>query len=386
MTDALQTVRKIAEIDNKKTGSLGNLKTQNLIKDYLSYFKGNIIQESYPITVYCNNKATIYGENLNICGYLYDYTGFNSNDEIKGEIIKVGKVWEIDFLLKNPKGKIIMCQSNLFIHRIMQIQKAVKKGAIAVIIVSNFDEEIVYGTGTSYLKEPVSIPAIGITKNQARDLKNGKLYSIKIDYKQKKTIGKNIIFEFEEKKSPTIVIGAHYDGWSYSAQDNTISLYLMFKIIESLKNSPSRHNYRFIFFDSEELGMIGSYNHLKKNTSNNYKIYINLEMIIPAKGSNLKMILYSNRTKHLIPFIKCLSNGYIPFPLDFFYKLQKKGFPSDCHFFSLNNIPAISTFSSSRFYHTKKDVFENINLKKIKNIHIVLNQILFNIKNDYRKN
>ena len=46
-------------------------------------------------------------------------------------------------------------------------------------------------------------------------------------------LGKNIIFEFEERKSPTIVIGAHYDGWSYSAQDNTISVYLMFKIIES---------------------------------------------------------------------------------------------------------------------------------------------------------
>jgi len=386
MLDALQTIRKIAEIDNKKTGSLGNLKTQEIIKDYLSCFNGNIIQESYPITVYFNNKATIYGDNINICGYLYDYTGYNSNNEIKGEIIKVGKVWEIDFLLKNPKGKIIMCQSSLLIHRIMQIHKAVKKGAIAIIIVSNFDDEIVYGTGTSYLKKPVNIPAIGITKNQAKNIKNGKIYSIKIDYKKKKTIGKNIIFEFEERKSPTIVIGAHYDGWSYSAQDNTISVYLMFKIIESLKNSPSRYNYRFIFFDSEELGMVGSYHHLKKNTINNYKIYINLEMVIPANGSNLKIILYPNKLKRFIPFIKCLINGYIPFPLDFFYKLSKKGFPSDSHFFSLNNIPAISTFSYSKFYHTKKDVFENINLKKIKNIHNVLNQILLNIKNDYRKN
>jgi hypothetical protein len=382
--NALQTVRKISNLDNKKTGMPNNLITQQTIKDSLSPL-GNLIEEKYPIKVYSENKARIKGGDVDLSGYLYDYTGYDSDGEINGEILKVGKIWELDFILRNPRGKIIMCQSSLFIHRIMQIQKAIKNGAIAIIIVSPFNEEVVYGTGTSYLKKPISIPAIGLTQNQAKNLKNGKRYSIKVNYKLKETHGKNLIFEFKGAKTPTIVIGAHYDGWSYSAQDNAISHYFMFKLIESLKDKASRFNYRFIFFDSEELGMVGSYNHLKKNKDNNYKTYINLDSIIPSKGSKLKAIFYSKNLKHPIPFIKCLINGYFPFPLGFFYRSPKYCFPSDCHFFYLKNIPTMTTFSSGRFYHTKKDIFENLNLKKIKNMHNILNQILFNIENDNRK-
>ncbi len=384
MDNTLKTVYKISRIKDKKTGTPGNLKTQRVIMDSLSCFDGKITQETYPITVYSKNEAIISGENVSICGYLHDYTGISSVKEIKGEVVSVGK--EIDFSLKNPRGKIIMCQSDLFVHRIIQIQKAIKRGAIALIIVSPFNKEIVYGTGTSYLNKPIDIPAIGITKNQAKNIKNGKVYSIKVHYKKKKTIGKNLIFEFLGTKSPEIVIGAHYDGWSYSAQDNTISLYFMFELIKTLKDNPSRHKYRFVFFDSEELGMVGSYNHLKKNPRNNYKAYINLDSIIPSKGSSFKTILYSKKLKHSIPFIKCLINGYLPISLDFFYGPKKYGFPSDSHHFYLSNIPTITTFSSSKFYHTRKDTFENLDLKKVKYIKDILRQVLINIENDNRKN
>tara|TARA_Y100000310_G_C20701023_1_gene829896 strand:- start:5131 stop:6297 length:1167 start_codon:yes stop_codon:yes gene_type:complete len=383
--NALQTVHKISQIDNKKTGMPGNLETQKIIKNYLSPY-GNLSEENYPITVYSRNKGIIKRGDLKLEGYLHDYTGFNKKRELKGEIIKVGKIWELDLLLKKPKGKIIMCKSSIFIHRIMQIQKAIRKGALAIIIVSPFEKEIVYGTGTSYLNNPIRIPAVSITKDQARKIKNKRIYSIEIDYKEKRILGENIIFEFGETKYPTIVIGAHYDGWSYSAQDNVISLYFIFKLIESLKDKPSRFNYKFIFFDSEELGMVGSYNHLKKNKELNYKAYINLDSIIPSKGLSLRIIIYSKNIKHSIPSLKCILNGYIPIPLGFFYKPPRYCFPSDSHHFYLNNIPTMTTFSSGKFYHTKKDIFKTLNLKKIKKIKKILNKILHNIEDDIRKN
>lgn len=64
-----------------------------------------------------------------------------------------------------------------------------------------------------------------------------------------------------------IIVGAHYDGvaGSPAANDNASGVAMIFELIKNLKKVPVRNkNVLFVFFDDEELGLIGSNEFAKK--------------------------------------------------------------------------------------------------------------------------
>ena len=137
-----------------------------------------------------------------------------------------------------------------------------------------------------------SIPAIGIKKSDWEFIKNSPDKSIEIQYSTnyKNIESTNIIFDLqkENQSKKTIVIGAHYDSWYDGCHDNCIAVQLLVDILESINNNKEKklsNPIRAIFFDAEELSLIGSRFHVNNNQDvDNYGFYLNLEMfeyIIP---------------------------------------------------------------------------------------------------------
>ena len=102
-----------------------------------------------------------------------------------------------------------------------------------------------------------------------------KKVSISVNLENNKGTGHNVIGYIDNGKATTIVIGAHYDHLGMGelgnslytgkaaihngADDNgsgTVALMELARVIKS--NGPTNHNYLFIAFSGEELGLVGS--------------------------------------------------------------------------------------------------------------------------------
>lgn len=68
--------------------------------------------------------------------------------------------------------------------------------------------------------------------------------------------GNNITVEFKGTINYTVIISAHYDG--NGAYDNIGGVYMLLSLIKYIKNIKPFYSYRFVFFDKEEDGQIGS--------------------------------------------------------------------------------------------------------------------------------
>ena len=81
--------------------------------------------------------------------------------------------------------------------------------------------------------------------------------------------GVNLVVTLPGRESRSILVGAHYDRVSVGqgAVDNAASCAALIELIGAFRSSPlGRHTLRFVFFDQEELGLLGSRAYLQSKT------------------------------------------------------------------------------------------------------------------------
>jgi len=338
-------------------------------------------------------KAKIIFDNQGMSEvHLYDNTGYkegHSGEDLSTQpkkLLYVKKRLNI-FERRKAKDKIVVFDlAKISPHRTEQVRSALKAGAAGVLLVAQGNLEKT-GIGYPYAGfackefpdiqnfEHCHIPVTGILRNQWNEISRHKMKEVMINYsfRQETLTGANIIVDIGRKyndKAPDkiIVLGAHYDSWDIGAQDNCGSVQTLFSVLEELykhKNSAPKHQIRAIFWDAEELGLLGSLYHMSnreiQNLAQNYKFYFNFEMSLPTTLKFFNNFFLYNYLKPE-PFLHFNRVHFGIFNL-IARILGSRGFPSDVEVFLKNNIFSASTACLNDFYHTKLDDGSNIQWK-----------------------
>lgn len=109
--------------------------------------------------------------------------------------------------------------------------------------------------------------------------------------REPRTEGRNIVATFGSGASP-IVVGAHYDAarlqdgtLSHGATDNAGSSVILTTIAESLMAQPPAGRVTLVWFDMEELGLIGSQKYIEAHPGDRVSAMLNLD--VNAYGDTL---------------------------------------------------------------------------------------------------
>jgi hypothetical protein len=335
-------------------------------------------------------KAKIIFDNQEMSGvHLYDNTGFKEGCSRKvlstepKRLLYVKKRLNI-FERRKAKDKVVVFDlAKISPHRTQQVRSALHAGAAGVLLIAEGNLEKT-GIGYPYVgfeceKFPdlqnfkhCNIPVIGVLRDQWNKISRQGIEEIAIhhSFRQETLTGANIIVDIGRKhsdKTPDeiIVLGAHYDSWDIGAQDNCVSVQTLFSVLEELykdQNNAPKHQIRAIFWDAEELGLLGSIYHISnreiQNPVQNYKFYFNFEMCLPTTLKFFNNFLLYNYLKPA-PFLHFNRIHFGVFNL-ISRILGSRGFPSDVEVFLRKNIFSATTACLNEFYHTKVDDGNNI--------------------------
>lgn len=357
-------------LGEKKAGTANGVAASKLILASLKAYipSDRLHLEKFTFNGWQGTEASITSGGLTTPAHLYDNTG-TEGSTVEGELIYVGR-WITPRQRKKLRGKIVVAKQNSVIHRMLQIKIAYEHRAAGVIYISRSDDHIARGLGYPYALGKCNIPAVGITRKDWRELKESEPQKVRIGFSAttKEATGTNIIVDInpEGRNLGVILIGAHYDSWYTGAQDNCIAVQLLADLLQELSASRDlRHTVRGIFFDAEEVGLLGSDYHASHNDTGQYRFYVNLEMPLPTIGGRLNTLFYSQHreTRQNISWSRLIAMGYIPIPLSLYYNLVP-GFPADLHTFYVLGIPAISTYCRNIHQHTPLDSRDNLLLDK----------------------
>jgi Zn-dependent M28 family amino/carboxypeptidase len=98
--------------------------------------------------------------------------------------------------------------------------------------------------------------------------------------------GHNILLNSTAQSGPAIVVGAHFDAatlrdgqLSGGMVDNAAGVAVLVHLATALKSQPLRHPVRFVFFDLEEEGLIGSQQFVSSMKKDSVAVMINLDTL-----------------------------------------------------------------------------------------------------------
>ncbi len=178
--------------------------------------------------------------------------------------------------------------------------------------------------------------------------------------------GCNISVDLKGISTSTVIISAHYDG--HGAYDNISGVYMLLSLIDKFRNTTPFYSLRFVFFDKEEEGQIGSklfvrhYDNLFGIGSKNHIIQ---HIAIDGCGIGEKLVYIYNIDE--ITFFNSKKEFTIPLLADF-RSFQKHDIPS-IHTFSLPEEEAVELIFDRKFpstwfiLHSEDDNLKKINMK-----------------------
>jgi Zn-dependent M28 family amino/carboxypeptidase len=177
--------------------------------------------------------------------------------------------------------------------------------------------------------------------------------------------GANIIGIQKGQSSKTIIIGSHYDSISGTpgADDNASGCAMTLLVARQLSRIKLRHTIRYIFFDAEERGLIGS-SYYAKNMQEHCDFMVNFDMIGCLRASSVGPdVVFSDLFKRY-PWAKAIT-------------FRQRG-PSDHASFQKRGIPCAWIFTGVHpRYHKSTDTPHTLNYEGMVKINqYVLDLIL----------
>lgn len=237
-------------------------------------------------------------------------------------------------------------------------------------------------------KTPLApIPIVYITKPAAAKFLSDETASpdikLKTEIVPKTRTGTNVVAYIDNSAPTTIVLGAHYDhlGWGEDgnsmirtgskqihngADDNASGTAALIELARALKISKYKsHNYLFIAFSGEELGLFGSKYFVENPTVdlNNISFMINMDMLGRLNDSSKVITVGGYGTSPLWGDVYNTKGRNALYSGDLKYKFDSSGTgPSDHTSFYKKDIPVLFYFTGLHAdYHKPTDDFDKIN-------------------------
>ena len=371
----MELLDTIASINDRKVGSAAGAAARQLILDYIrrKIPKAHISLETFDLMVlsrFCATVETTDGSEhaASFSAHVYDNTGVDGAQTVTGQLYAAGLfLWP--WQRRGARGKIVVYQYSGIVHRMLQVKIALEAGARAVILVARSPGCIPKGLGYPAGIGECPIIAVGLTQSQWVSFKQAHSpeHPVTIQYQRhlEPVHGTNIVVDLAGGggSAASLVIGAHYDSWYAGWLDNSVAVHMLADLLTQLAAAPTALNVRGIFFDAEEVGLLGSGYHVAHNDLSLYRFYLNLEMPIPARNGRLRLLLHklAGPLRRAVTRGGLSDMGFVALPISLIYRLVG-GFPADIHHFYLKRIPCLTTFCSHPFYHTPWDNRDNLRL------------------------
>ena len=309
-------------------------------------------------------------------GTLEDYEKY-SGEYLNSKIILIDK--------KSPIGHNI-------VHRVDKVRIAQKMGVQGVIIMNQLYGNVI-SVGTAAFDSNSNIPAVSITREDGIILKglinsNDSVFAeLKIQNKVFKAKSKNISVEIpgKELRNEIVLISAHFDAWEVGqgAVDNGANVAVLLELARQFKlqNIQPKRTIRFIFFNAEEFGLVGSKRFIQDNPEliNNLFYVINLEMNMSPNGINL---LLDERDKS---WFENLAENLNSLGMQK-NVISEPWLESDHGYFILSGIPTLTFTEKSNIfaghkYHSSGDKLELVSSDDLMNCTKVVGIVLEEISN-----
>lgn len=162
---------------------------------------------------------------------------------------------------------------------------AAERGAVAMIVANNVDEERMGGTLGE--KTDVKIPVVSVTKAEGKRLReNPANTSLKLDAGVRTEHTRNVIAQTKTGSTQDVVmVGAHLDSVPEGPglNDNGSGVAAVLETALQLGSSPNVNNaVRFGFWGAEELGLLGSNKYVQSldvEALKDIALYLNFDML-----------------------------------------------------------------------------------------------------------
>ena len=351
-------------------GSSDERKCAELLFNYCKERNIDVVYEEFEIDKYEISKASLLvdGKEIECTGY-----GMSGSTGTKGltapfKYIEKGD----DESLFDVAGKIVLIEGRM---PYVTYKKLIEKRALGFICTSGTvydskkDTDLDCGSLRPRHYSNGKIPGVMIRSKDAHNLVslNPKEVTLTLIQEEGKTNSLNVIATIPGNSDKTIGFSAHYDSVKFSsgAYDNATGSTTVIEMLEYYLDNPHERTLKFMWFGSEEMGLLGSKAYVEKHKKEliNYDFIINIDMIGVVLGYD---IACCSAETDLVSYINYLGkiNG---FPI----KANQGVYSSDSTPFADCGIPSLSfarlsTPAGARI-HTRKDVIDFLDEKNYYN-------------------
>ena len=362
---AFELLKEIAY--ERVSGSAEELRAAQRLKAEVESIGLDCHLESFDVQEGIVHKATLevlepYYKEYEICGYER-----SDSTSPEGEVFEFVYVEDmLDVNLEHVKGKFIMANSGMTYEVYEKMQKAGMAGFLA------FTGSILDTPENSDLLRrklrPMLTDAFGFTKcatirvADALEMVDKGASKIKINIQSERIVktSQNVCTTIigTERPEQIISFGAHYDSVPFSTgvYDNGAGSVILMELVRYFKENPPARTLEFMWYGSEEQGLLGSKHHIKTHEAElkDHILMINVDVGGAILGRDFCHVTADESGVDYI-------NGMMK-EAGYALTVKKDIYSSDCIPFANAGVPAISfgrsTAAGAGFIHDRNDTLK----------------------------
>lgn len=352
-------------------GSAEELKAAKIIQEELKKTKLLSHLETFEVDYYEVKEASL--ELLEPFKQTFEVTGYGMSGSTPKEGITAPLIYienGFDANLINIKDKIALLNGRM---PYKLYEKLVIGGALGFISLSGtlYDDLDETDLEERKLRERHykhgKIPGVSIRMADGEDLvrSEGKTVKLTLIQEESKRTSHNVISTIKGTEYPEKVIGvtAHYDSVRFStgAYDNATGSATILELIRYFQENPAKRTLQFIWFGSEEMGLLGAKEYVEKHKEalKNYEFVVNVDMTGVVLGYDIAVC---TSEKSLVSYIDYLGKK-VGFPI----KPRQGVYSSDSTPFADSGVPALSFARiaprGGAEIHSRKDISKFLDSK-----------------------
>lgn len=368
-----ELLKKMAFV--RTSGSAEELKAANIIREELNKLGVESKLEPFKVMQYTVHKVKLeilepFNKEIIVEGI--GFTGNTPEEGLTAELEYVEQAEPINLI--NAKDKIVLVNSGLTVEKYRNIIKA---GAIGFITFSgkfNDDKEKTDLDLKAIRKHHLEfgkIPGVTMRVKDAIDMVKNEATKVRMTLIQNEgeVDSHNVIAEIKGTCYPeeVVVFMAHYDSVPFStgAYDNGAGSVNIMEILHHyLENAPKR-TLKFIWFGSEEVGLLGSKAYVEAHVDEleSIKFGINIDLGGTILGEDKANIMAEESLCNMLEFY----SKEVSFPLT----IKQSIYSSDSIPFSDKGIPTVNFLRigapGAVEIHNRYDILETLSPKPLYN-------------------
>ena len=228
----------------------------------------------------------------------YEVTGFKRSADTPDEGFAAGFLYVEDAaeaLLRDARGRIVLTND----IRRNAYERIVKAGAAGVITWSGdfSDDPASSDLNICKLRPMLTdafgfLPAVNMRAADAIDLVRSGAETVRLTVKNRNVTreSRNVVCTIPgtDRADEEILLGGHYDSvyFSTGVYDNAAGCVVLMELMRYFKANPPRRTLKFVFFGSEEQGLLGSKHYAASHDLEKTVFMVNADVGGPVLGAN----------------------------------------------------------------------------------------------------